>query len=149
MASPADILRVALVAAGVVQMPGVPGQLLPYVQQPGDASILCYVGSMPEDVSQAVCLYDNAGRMFGRRQRDGKEMIHAGVKALVRFPTYDYYDRVNTLALAMQSLTRTGVIQSVYRTSPIISLGEETNRRRQRWSFNLRIAFTDAQPQLG
>ena len=162
MPSPAEIVRACLVGQGIVAVPPLPGQILQLDPLPGDASVLCFVGSMPDEPDKLVALYDEAGLYFGRRQRDGRSLGHPGVKIIVRTPDYSGYAFMKTLAAGLDTVVKSTVsvpisdvqnedhyLQSVYRTSLIISLGEEKHKRRQLWSLHARVAFQDSETFSG
>lgn len=158
MSSPAQIVQAYLVTQGVVQMPAVPNQTELYSQLPGDGTTLCYVSSMPDDPDQVVALYDTAGIFWGKNQRK-QSRVHPGIKILAR--SLDYasgYALVNLIATTLDSFTTGNVVtsdqvshavQSIFRVSPIIALGEEVGKKRQLWSLNARVAFQDSEPNLG
>lgn len=158
MASPAEILRIALVDLGLVTLPGVEGQTLPYQQLPGDGTTLCFVSAMPNEPDQVVALYDMHGLIFGREMKEGKYQQHNGV--LVKIRSLDYglgYALANNIALALGTLHAKAitvdeedvVIDNVYKTTTVVPLGEEVGTRRQLWTINARISFSDAEPSLG
>jgi hypothetical protein len=160
MSSPAEILRAFLVREGVLAMPFVKGKTVPIVQHPLTELTPCYVSSMPDDPDQAVTIYDVSGIMFGRRQPDGKQMLHPGMSVLVRTINYGTgYNLTNMLAVVAETLDSSQSpvvvndqeywVQTVYRTSTVTSLGEEVGNKRQRFSFDLRMALQDRQPSLG
>lgn len=157
MASPAEVVRQYLINSGLVILPVVTGEVIPAQQLPGDGSTVCFTRSMPDDYDQAVCIFNTTGPIFGRRQRDGKQLMHPGVNVFVRTLDDTGYDLAVTLANALDASTRSTImidemeylVQSIYRTSPVISLGEEVGKQRQRWSINARVAFQDQQPIMG
>jgi hypothetical protein len=155
--SPAYILRQILVDAQIVIMPAVLGQTIPFVQTPQDGSTVCYVSSMPDDVDQVVCLYNTMGRLFGRLQ-EGKTKVHPGIKVEVRaLDPGTGYDLISCISNALDKIQTQTVtvdeidhyIQSVYRTSPIVELGEEVGKKRQLFTLNARMAFQALEPSLG
>jgi hypothetical protein len=119
---------------------------------------LCFVSSRPDEPDQLVCLYDVAGSVQGRRMADGRLLIHAGLSVIVRAADYTGYALANAVASALDGVRRQDVempdgtahhVQSVYRTSTVVALGEEAGKRRQLWSFSARVAFQDSEPSLG
>lgn len=157
MDSPAEIIRSCLIDLGLVIMPGIPNQTIPYQQTAGDGSILCYVSSMPDDEDQCICIYDQSGIVWGRDT--SKKLAHPGIKVLVRAVDYSIGSlMVRSLALAIDNRMRNittvlngtpYTISNFYRTGTIISLGEEVGKRRQLWSINARVAFDYSTPLLG
>ncbi len=162
MSGPAEIVRAALVAQNLVLMPGdTVNQLIPFQQIPFDGSMPCYVSSMPDEIDQGLLLRDVAGHLFARRMEDGKYLVHCGLKLLMRTIEYDY-DSVNALFNAITAISKVSIpitdpagnivqhfVQTIYRTSTIIPLGEEVGKRRQLWSLNVRVAMQDQEPQTG
>jgi hypothetical protein len=159
MMSPANILRQILVDAGLVTMPGVPQQTVPFQQAPGDGSTLCYTSSLPDDEDQAVLIKGTAGKVFGRQMRGGKTDVHHGVKFNIRSPNdeigsllaialADGVDKIPPLLTVVLNEV-SHYVQSVYRTSSVMEMGEERGKKRQLWSFNVRIAMQNREPTIG
>lgn len=156
---PSKILRQVLIDMGLVVYPGGTSQSIPYVQQPGDGSTVCFISSMPNEPDQAVCIYDTIGPDFGRRMDDGTYMMHRGVQLRIRSLTED--DGYNLAALLtyqgldtirFRKATIDGVdhfVDNVYRNTSIISLGEEVGKRRQLFTVNARIVFPTTEPNQG
>lgn len=149
MSSPAELIREYLVSQGLVQYPG-------DIQTPGDGTTQCYVSSMPDDPDQILSVYDIAGLKWCRTQR-GKNIIDPGVKLIVRALDYRGYTNVvlpiTTIlgAVNENTVSLNGVdhfLHSVYRTSSIVSIGEETGKRRQLWYINARVSMQDIEPVI-
>lgn len=70
--SPADVLRAALCQGGPGTLPS-NGGLWP-----------CYVGHMPDDPDNILCVYDTSGQQDGRVMRTGETVIHPGWQIRVR-----------------------------------------------------------------
>ncbi len=152
MASPAEIVRSCLADRGVVQLPAIAGQDIPYEAIPGDGSVLCYAPSFPDEIDQGVGIFDTSGVLFAYRQRGSKGLKHPGIKVHVRA-----LDQIGfTVAMAIEAglnsiglcstITGDGIthyVQSVYVVGTIIGLGEERGKKRQLWSINARVAFQD------
>jgi hypothetical protein len=154
MALFAEIVRACLVANGVVVAPPVPNETVPYQQTPYDGSILCYAPSMPDEIDQAVCIYDTQGRVFGYSQRKvsangPKRLSHPGIKAVIRALDETGSDVATRIANALDSIYNQTVtvrganysVQSVYCIGEVIGLGEERGRKRQLWVVNARVAM--------
>ena len=127
------------------------------LQEPGDGSTVCLVDGMADEFDQAVFIQDQVGLDFGRRQR-GKTERHPGIKIIIRALDHQTgFSLANAVANALDSSTMMTVsvngvshyVQSIYKTSTIIRLGEEVGKRRQLWSINARIVFQDREPALG
>jgi len=155
MASPAEIVRACFVQLGLVIMP-VSNEQLPVAQLPEDGTTQCYVGNQPDDVDQMVCVYGPAGRVFGREMRGGKTLLHSGIKVIVRALDYPTgWALANLIATTgMDSFPGNSTVtvtddptvynvQSIYRTSDVIELGEEVGKKRQLFSINARIALNN------
>jgi hypothetical protein len=152
MASPAEIVRQILINDGLVELPPVPGQLLPQQQMPNDGTTACYVSSMPDTIDQAVMIKDIAGKYSGRLMR-GRSTVHFGLLIKIRAldesgyttiaaPIYLALDEFMPSIVMMPDGTEYPV-QSVYPTSDIINIGEQVGKRREQWTINARLAFRD------
>jgi hypothetical protein len=148
--SPASILREILIQAEVVLPDGIP-------QQPNDLTVMSFVGSMPDSPDQVLVVYDEPGRFFWRNQR-GNSRVHPGVQMKFRALSGDGWSVFNCIVQFLDTLGPQVVtvynipynVQSVYRTSGIMFLGEEIDRKRQLWSVNVRMAFQANQvPSMG
>lgn len=152
MASPIQIFRSCLKDLGLVQYLGVRGSLP-----------VCIVGGTSDEIDIGVFILGSTGRVFGRRARDGKNLVHPGFKVIVRHTNYQTgYDLANSIAVAMDQRTfpikttlptseggSTYYIQNIIRTTEVVDLGEETGKKRQLWSINGRIAFEDEVSSIG
>lgn len=159
LASPSKIVRAVLVSKGLVTEPAQENQI-PIEQLPGDGSTLCYVSSLPDEIDQAVLIKGTAGLLFARGMRAGDYFQHPGIKILVRALDHDTgYDLISRLCTqGIDTVNRNTVItldgtthyvQSIYRTSTIIELGEEQDKKRQLFTINARVAFQAQEPSLG
>lgn len=151
-ASPAQIIRACLVDQALVIMPGT------HVQIPGDGTTICFVSSMPDEVDQAVALLDMPGLFGGRRHKDGKYLIHPGVKVQIRALDHDVgCELVESILNGIGTIVRTTIsvgsevwkISSAYRIGSLIPNEEQVGRKRQQWTQNIRVAFDDDQSPLG
>jgi hypothetical protein len=147
--SPAKVCAQILVNADIGLLPGVPGQILPVTQIPGNVQTPVYTLKMPDAPDQVVCLYDTAGKYNGRLMR-GQTTTHPGVSVIVRAPNGDGYkelcipitDAFDNFFYSQVTVDEIPYgVHSVYRIGDIISLGEETGKRRQLWSINYRMCF--------
>lgn len=162
MLGPADIVRACLLSQNLVVLPLVDPRLPPLKQIPGDGSTVCFVRSMPNDYDQAVCVYDTAGIYWGRSQPTGQSWVHPGFRVLIRSLDLngEGYGLANAIARGLDMIpVRSDVttpdgavhrVQSIYRISPVIGLGEEVGEKRQLWSITGRVAMRDSeQPPMG
>lgn len=147
MSSPAEIIRAALVQVGLVILP----------RGRGPSTTPCYVASLPDAPDQVVRIRDMVGLLFGRIQPTGKTLQHHGIKVTIRTLDFTGYDFANSILNGIETLTnftvviagQKHIVQSAYRTTPLIDMGEEVGKKRQLWSFNARVAFADTEPSLG
>lgn len=156
-ATHAQILRACLIDLDLVSFPQEQGQ---------NGAWWCYVGSFADTPNEAVCVKYAPGRLFGRRARDLKQLIHPGVLILIRASKHDVaWTKAQEIADALDTdftprLTiklpeaedpdqTEHFIQNVIRTTPIIYVGEEVGKQREIFSINARIAFCDNEPSLG
>lgn len=127
--SPAFILRATLVALGLGSEPGSGG------------AWPVYATSEPSDPDAVLTIYNTAGRDDGRTMIDGERQERHGFQVRVRSGTEAMgYSKARTVALALDGLWRQGLliegvfyrIQSVTRTTDVLSLGREapTSQRR-------------------
>lgn len=130
--SPAEILREALV--------DVKEGMLPSKYKGGNNSWPIFVGHLPEEPDNAVCIYDTTGVRDGRIQESGENIDHPGFQVRVRgkdHPTA--YKKIKEIqdAITLFSMTEAVIgiytykIHSATRTGTIISLGQEVDRKRR------------------
>jgi hypothetical protein len=146
MASPAEVVRSILIKEKVGIWPGIS-------QLPDQGKWQVYVAEMNDDVERALCVIDTAGLVFGREMQHGKILEHPGVKVMARSLKFTDNGIIYKAAAALDGIINgysvcvcgewNANIHSVYRTSNILYLGEESGTRRQLWSFNARVAFSD------
>jgi hypothetical protein len=155
--SPSELVQNMLVQQEGFVLPATSDQI-PFVPIPGDGSTIVYADSMPDSADQAVCVYNVVGATFLRNLRTGVSPVHPGIKVVVRALDYMGYYLINTISVWMDGVEPcstvvvggvTHYIQSLYKISPIIPLGEEVGKKRQLWTINARIAFQDQEPPLG
>lgn len=148
-ATPAQIIRSCLIDFGLVTYP---------IKPPGTWP--CYAFSMPDGPDDAICVYDVVGKLFGRGARTGKNNVHPGVQVTVRgSDELQGYLKAQNIANAFDTnfpvITiapedhQTHNIMSIYRVSPIMTLGEEIGKRRYLWTLDVRVAFEYDEPSLG
>lgn len=161
MAGVAEVVRAFLIGHKIVVDPAPTDQVPPF-QLPGDGTVFCYVSSIPDEIDQAVCLRDVPGVTWAAKMQPSvnnvpKRVSHPGVKVLVRWTDYTGYDVAQTVANACQAIYNGTVqvrgisyaVQSIYRIGDITDAGEEIGKKRQLWTFMLRVAFQDSQPNIG
>jgi hypothetical protein len=147
--SPADILRHALIAAGVgVLRSANTGAAWPV-----------FAGHLPGSPDSAICVYDTAGK------RDGRVMANAsGASESITHPGWQIYlranghaaawekakevqaalDAIKQVALAIGGATYTVIAAT--QTGDVLSLGQEIdNARRERLTINGTLTFTQTQ----
>lgn len=148
-------MRAYLIQQGVVVLPLRPGKNIGFRQiRPGIDPTPCFVSSMPDDYDNAVMIRGVAGAHFGRFQSTGQTMLHPGLKIMVRTLLYEQgWPLAQSIATALDNFTaatiivddETHAVQSIYRTSNVIELGEEIGKKRQLFSINARIAMQAAE----
>lgn len=154
IASPPQILRACLIDLNLVSFP-----------QEQNEFWWCYVGSLASTPDEAVCIKKGAGRVFGRRSRDKKNLVHCGVTIIIRAKKYDVaFTKANAIMVAIDTqMTPIEVrlpviedeaqtlhtIQNVIRTSEVNHVGEELGTQRELFSITARIAFSDVESPLG
>ena len=154
MASPARILQAYLVDLGIGALPDQIGEenLL------NETQVRIYTSSMTDDIDYAIAIYNGVGRDFGRRQRDQKKLLHPGIKIMIRHPNdeegYALAQRIVAKLELIKKITvvvdgESNYLQTFHKEGSIISLGEETNERRQLFVINGSLSFQDRQPPIG
>jgi len=131
--SPAEVLRAALVAAGVGSLPS------------DDAAWPIYVGHMPDTPDSAICVYDTSGRSEGRIMSTGETIIKPGFQIRTRAKAHtDGYVKAHAAGVACDGFRNTDIalgggagyrLISVSRIGGIASLGVEPEGNR-------RVGFT-------
>lgn len=130
--SPAEVLRVALVAYAVGVLPSAGG----------DWPI--YVGHLPDEPDDAICVYDTGGVRNGRLQGSGTSIEKPGWQIRVRADAHtDAHAKMKEVQGILDTIRRLQVvvggvgytIAAVTQTSGVLSLGQEPDAKR-------RIAFT-------
>lgn len=160
MASPAEIVQNALAGLGLVTLPEQRNLLSP-IQLPGDHSTVCFANSSPDDYDQMVSVTDTAARMFGRRMRYPKYLMHNGISVLIRHlhPKFgwalanriavDGLDQLSNMQIQLYKSDEIHYVKTVYRTTSVIFLGEQVGKKRFLWSIMARVAFDDREPPTG
>lgn len=132
MSSPADILAAYLIDRGIgLEAPATPWPIT--------------VGFMPDKGNEALTTYDNGGKLEGKIQRTGKSILKPGIQVKVRSIDYEggwdkaqdvfgLFDSTKNFQLTFN--THLWMIQAVHNTTPIMSLGQEDNTRRHRFTIN-------------
>jgi hypothetical protein len=111
-----------------------------------------FTRSVPDDVNYLIFLKQIRGR-FMEMVADGEPWEHKGLNVHVRHPSgppgLDGYDLTESLWRFLGKTSNQDVtlgsyvytIQSIYRTQPIIDLGEEPEKSRSSWAFEVNVAF--------
>lgn len=157
MPSPAEIIRSCLIDLGLVQLPP---DMLNVTPLPNSDTVTCFVSSLPNNYDKAVCLYDSEGYNEGKEMRGGRRHLHPGVRVLIRHLEYDAgnslaesiasaLDQLDLVTTTVPEDNQPHYVQAFSRTTGIISLGEEVNQKRQRWTINGRVSFQSQEGFLG
>lgn len=150
MKSPAEIIRKLLLDLGHGLV---------------DGNWSTFVGYLPDQPANAICVYDTTGRKDGRFMATGEQLMHSGIQVMVRGKTYpDVWSKMNTIAEALDAQINTIVefdtaennykIQNISRTGTPHSLGlvEEGSRRYHVFTINAITTLfetTDEAPFVG
>lgn len=110
-----------------------------------------FVGFLPNDPDNAICIYDTAGRLDGRIMRSGEQIVHPGIQVRVRASNYlDAQGKVTTIARVLDAQyqvtitlgTESYLVQNISRSSDIFSLGvEDSDRRRHSFTVNATVTI--------
>lgn len=148
MASAAELVRAALVAAEIAVYPG--------VQHQYDGVFQASVGTFPNEPDDIICVKDIGGMNFGRDQVDGSHDVHPGVSILVRSLKYDTAgDKMAEIVNYLAALTpgtkfkvrdKEMTALSVYMKGTPTYVGTEETRRHW-WGVDYRVAM--GQTSLG
>jgi hypothetical protein len=140
--SPADIVRMVLIAEGQGTLPTSP---------PGAWPI--YAHNEPTSPDNCITLYDTDGRQHGRTGPDRERQEHYGVQIRIRARDGESgFVKAHAVAVALDalidydSLTIDGtryIVHSVTRTSGVISLGKEmAQSKRHLYTVNAIVSIT-------
>ena len=141
--SPAEILRQAIIDGGVGSSPSKTcGNPWPV-----------YVGHLPDEPDNAVCIFDTVGISDGRLMGTGEYIDHPGYQIRVRGSDYQTgYARIKEIKQFLSSLKRTETtisdvtyrIDCATRQGTILSLGQEVGpKRRSEFTTNGTITFSE------
>lgn len=138
--SPADILRGALVGASKGNMPSASG----------DWPI--FVGHMPEEIDQAIGIFDTTGNKDGRVMKTGETIIHPGYQIRIRTIDYpDAYSKIHEIQKFLDTIANkvvslggdSYIINATSLKSGPFSLGQEPDsRRRENFTVNGTMTIT-------
>ena len=140
--SPAHILKTYLQAQGFGTDP------------PSEGVWPTYVSSLPStdgDPDDALALYDTAGVLDGRIMRTGESVIHHGLQLRVRSRSYaTAYQKIQEITADLDAVSRalvtigsnSYIVQSITRTTGVISLGESELRGRRSLVLNMIATLT-------
>jgi hypothetical protein len=145
--TPAYVIRQLLVDKGLVIHPGAR-------EIPHELTLQCYVNEVPDEIYEMVLIKDVTASMFGHNQRSGDPFEHPGVLVNLRHTDpllAARFAKSISKGIKAQNVTVTVgelvyTVQTVYRSSSLISLGEEVGKRRFRWAFDAKIAMGTADP---
>lgn len=135
----AEVLRAALVAAGVCSLPG-----RKVGEWPG------YVGHMPKMPDNAVCVYDTAGWRTGRIQKTGESLSKPGWQVRVRAAGHrEGVTKMHEIQNALDGILRDPVtidsvaytVQATTQVGTVIPIGLEPEGTRTQFTLNGTITF--------
>lgn len=136
-ASPADVLGHYLVASGVARWPDTAG--------PATLWSL-HVGTMPDEGTNALAVYDTAGVLQRRIMRTGQKREKFGVQLRIRSTDYLVgFNKGRALANILDAIYRAPVAMSedlvvllhnASRTSTVVPLGREIGKQRYLFTLN-------------
>lgn len=140
--SPAEVVRKLLVDLGLATAPTTP---------PGGWP--AYVDHCPDVPARSLCVYNTESRLQGRRMVDGVVCEHYGLQVRVQSeplaPEYAM-NRARSIAtvFAEQVLrnnvaigSSTYLVQSIARTSGVLSLGMDTANRHRLFTINFLVSL--------
>lgn len=152
LASTPDIIRKLLIDNDFGVMPGI-RQVAPGMTLTVDPPQI-FTRSAPEDINYLIFLKTIAGRMM-EMVSDGEPNEHRGLSVYVRAPTtedreldpgytaaeslYRFLGKINNETVTIGSYTYR--IQSIYRTQPVMDIGEEAEKSRSEWGFEVNVVF--------
>jgi hypothetical protein len=155
--TPQDVVRQLLIENEFGVMPGI-AQVVPDQRLEVDPPQI-FTRAFPDDVSYLIWLKQIRGK-FWEFVSDGEPQEHKGLHVMVRYPLREEEDLGYTLA---ESLWRflgkvsdetvtvgnyTFRIQGIYRTSPILDIGEQEEESRSDWAFEMNVVFAYPPYQL-
>lgn len=132
--SPADVIAQLLINSGLGTL-GTAEEAWPI-----------FVARMPENLDNVISVFDTTGKKDGRYMRGGTVVERPGVLIGVRAQRYeigyqkakairDLIDATDHANVTIDAVTYT--VNSISRTTPIVSLGESEERKNQEFSLNL------------
>jgi len=134
--SPAELLRASLVGARIGVFPSKTSK------KPWPV----FVGHMPDDPDDVICVYDTAPVMDGRLQETGETVKHLGFQVRVRSFSYRAaYAKITTIDARLDDIRREGIvingesyiIAAVTKTSGPLAMGQEPDgKRRENFTLN-------------
>jgi hypothetical protein len=138
MRAPADIIQQLLV------------NLL--AESPGTSVWPIFVGFLPDQPDEAICVYDTAGFSDGRLMGDGTQIEHPGVQIRVKGKTYlETYGKIKEISLLLDAQHdavvspaegETYIIQNISRQGTIMPLGLEEAGGRRLHHFTINAVLT-------
>jgi len=143
--SPAELLRIALLAQSIVASPAI--NPIP--------RWACFIGNMPESlpgqpINDAVAIYDSGGHGYNRAM-DATQFIHPKFQVKVRSANYtDGYAKVGEIAYYLDRIIRldvngdgTYILDAVHRL-PHMHIGFENSSKRHMWVLNGTVALANS-----
>lgn len=141
--SPADVLRHALIGAGVGVLRS---------QNADDAAWPIYTNHLPDKPDNAVCTYNTQGRADGRLMRSGETQRHPGWQIKLRGTATDpLWAKARAIQTALDGMRQIIVVigaesytlASVTQSSDVLSMGQETeSKRREQLTINGTLTIT-------
>lgn len=148
VASPANVVRAVLIGGGFGVMPGI-RQIDPTATMMVDLPQV-FTSGAPDDLNLAVLLKDVAGVSFGRLV-NGRRQQQPGVNVQVRHPNEEGFTLCVAIEEYLANLVNLSVtigrysykIQNIRQGRPITLLGEDKEKARLAWTFELFVVFCD------
>lgn len=157
LATPPDVIRQLLIDNSYGVAPGIDQQVPDQRLEVDPPQI--FTRAFPDNVSYLIWLKLIHGRVF-EFVSDGEPHEHKGLHVMVRYPLREEDDLGYTLAESLwrflgkvsnQTVTigaYTFRIQSIYRTTPIMDIGEQSEKARSDWAFEMNVVFAYPPYQL-
>jgi len=140
MSSPAEVIHQLLLDLDLGALSG----------DSGDWQI--FIGFLPEEPEEAICVYDTAGIMDGRIMVTGEKIVHPGIQIRIRGTDYRRtFAKVQDIAISFDIQRRISVavssaglyvVHNVSRTGDILPLGVEEKGSQRRYHFTINAIVT-------
>lgn len=111
-----------------------------------------FVSKLPDEPDDAFALYDSRGRSDGRYLNEGDTLEHPGVQLRVRSLSYSRgYEKIKALASILDAVKRVAIydgttlfqLNSITRTTELLSLGADKSEHRRQFTTNYICAIGD------